>query len=46
MTPSPRIGDPAPDFTLTTPEGEEVCLSDLWKNAPRALALVFVRHWG
>lgn len=41
-----RIGDPAPDLTLPSPDATFVQLSELWRAAPRALALVFVRHWG
>jgi hypothetical protein len=39
-------GAPAPDQTLLDATGAEVRLSDYWTAAPRALALVFVRHFG
>ena len=29
---SPVLGEPAPDFTLTTLDGEEVQLSDFWRK--------------
>lgn len=45
-SPSPRTGVPAPDLTLATTDGSSVRLSDLWAKAPRALALVLVRHFG
>jgi peroxiredoxin len=41
-----RAGDAAPDLTLPAPDASFARLSDLWHAAPRALALVFVRHWG
>ncbi|HEX5322640.1 MAG TPA: peroxiredoxin-like family protein [Capsulimonadaceae bacterium] len=37
-------GDQALDFTLTDTEGDQVKLSDLWKEKP--VALVFLRHFG
>lgn len=33
----PRIGDPAPDFTLRTPDGQEIRLSDLYAEKPVVL---------
>ena len=30
---SPALGQPAPDFPLTTLEGEVVQLSDIWRGA-------------
>ena len=42
----PSVGDQAPDLTLTDTTGLPVRLSDLWDAAPRALVLVFVRHFG
>ncbi|MFM9105426.1 MAG: hypothetical protein ACKOWF_01850 [Chloroflexota bacterium] len=41
-----RPGDPAPDLTLRDATGAPVQLSSFWNAAPRALALVFVRHFG
>ncbi|MGI9254133.1 MAG: hypothetical protein ACR2J8_10325 [Thermomicrobiales bacterium] len=43
---APRAGDAAPDQTLLDDSGQTVRLSDFWSAAPRALALVFVRHFG
>lgn len=36
----------APDFTLPDENGTPTTLSSLWSAAPRALALVFIRHFG
>jgi len=44
--PAPTAGTAAPDLVLRDAAGAEVRLSDLWRAAPRALALVFVRHFG
>lgn len=33
----PRIGEPAPDFTLRTPDGEQIRLSDLYADKPVVL---------
>jgi len=40
------VGAPAPDAALRDATGTDVRLSELWREAPRALALVFVRHFG
>jgi peroxiredoxin len=40
-----RIGDAAPDLTLTTANGQPVALSELWRTGHAAL-LVFLRHLG
>ncbi|HEV2107635.1 MAG TPA: hypothetical protein VGR16_05185 [Thermomicrobiales bacterium] len=45
-TASPGIGDPAPDVTLIDGSGAPVHLKDQWEAAPRALALIFLRHFG
>ena len=29
---SPKLGHPAPDFTLTTLEGEQAALSSIWRQ--------------
>jgi len=44
--PPPKAGEMAPDATLTDAAGAAVPLSDLWEAAPRALVLVFLRHFG
>lgn len=44
--PGLRAGDPAPDATVRDAAGIERTLSHYWAAAPRALALVFVRHFG
>ena len=38
-----RIGQAAPDVTLTTLDGRSVPLSDYWGNG-RSLLLIFLRH--
>ena len=43
---APPAGSAAPDLALHDPADAEVRLSDLWGAAPRAQALVFVRHFG
>ena len=43
---SPAVGDRAPDRTLGGADGAPVRLAELWSAAPRALVLVFVRHFG
>ena len=40
-----RLGEPAPDFTLTTVEGETVTLHDVLDDGHSAV-LVFLRHLG
>ncbi len=40
-----RIGDAAPDLTLTTLDGQPVALSTTWQGG-RAALLVFLRHLG
>ena len=40
-----RLGEPAPDFTLTTVEGETVTLHDVLADGHSAV-LVFLRHLG
>jgi len=41
-----QVGDRAPDFTLTTHDGQPVSLADAaWRNGHTAL-LVFLRHLG
>ena len=42
----PPVGNRAPDLALRDAAGAPVRLADLWAAAPRALALVFVRHFG
>jgi peroxiredoxin len=44
--PAPTVGSPAPDVTLRDAAGTPVGLAELWTSAPRALVLVFVRHFG
>jgi hypothetical protein len=46
--PAPHLqaGQAAPDQTLLDATGASVTLSDFWEAAPKALALVFVRHFG
>lgn len=47
LTPSEVVvGDSAPDLTLRDAGNAEVRLSDLWSSAPRALVIVFLRHFG
>jgi peroxiredoxin len=38
----PRIGEPAPDFTLSATDGGQMRLAD----CPKPVALVFLRHLG
>jgi peroxiredoxin len=40
-----KIGNPAPDFTLQSAEGETVSLGNLVKSGNNVL-LVFLRHLG
>jgi peroxiredoxin len=40
-----RIGDAAPDLTLTTVDGQPIALSEFWRGRYTAL-LVFLRHLG
>jgi len=42
----PRAGEMAPDAALTDAAGTDVPLSGLWRESPRALVLVFLRHFG
>ena len=42
----PLAGSAAPDLALRDAADAELRLSALWGGAPRALALVFVRHIG
>lgn len=42
----PTVGHPAPDVTLHDTAGAPVRLAELWAAAPRALVLVFLRHFG
>ncbi len=46
LSEAPKAGSAAPDLILRDAAGAEVCLSALWGAAPRARALVFVRHFG
>lgn len=39
-------GAAAPNATLADSDGQIVRLSTIWSTASRALALVFVRHFG
>jgi peroxiredoxin Q/BCP len=41
--PAPRVGDPAPDFTLPTTDGSTLRLSEL---RGRWVVLVFLRYLG
>lgn len=41
-----KPGDRAPDVTVRDETGADTRLRDLWAEAPRGLALVFVRHFG
>ncbi len=40
-----RIGDIAPDFTLTTIEGDSLSLAEARQNS-QAVLVVFLRHLG
>jgi peroxiredoxin len=42
----PTAGGAAPNATVTNLDGELVALASLWPQAPRGLALVFLRHFG
>jgi hypothetical protein len=47
MTTQPlTTGSNAPDATLIAASGDPVQLQDQWQAAPKALALVFLRHFG
>lgn len=47
MTTQPlTTGSNAPDATLILASGDPVSLQDQWQAAPKALALVFLRHFG
>ena len=39
-----QIGEPAPDVTLATSEGNEVSLAELGRSRPVVVA--FLRHFG
>lgn len=41
-----ETGSPAPDAGLRAPSGDPVHLREEWEAAPKALALVFLRHFG
>jgi hypothetical protein len=41
-----RAGRPAPDAMLVDASGNPVHLREQWEAAPKALALVFLRHFG
>ena len=43
--PSIKKNNPAPNFNLTSTEGEEISLNDLIKSGNNVL-LVFLRHLG
>ncbi|CAA9544108.1 MAG: hypothetical protein AVDCRST_MAG73-2234 [uncultured Thermomicrobiales bacterium] len=40
------VGEMAPDATVWNGDGGAVRVADLWRGAPRALVLVFFRHFG
>jgi hypothetical protein len=40
------VGDGAPDLVVLDASGVETGLSAFWTAAPRALVLVFLRHFG
>ena len=42
----PTIGDPAPNVTVTTIEGDTQQLEPLWLGSEKGIALVFLRHYG
>ena len=42
----PTVGQPAPDVMLHDTAGAPVRLAELWTATPRALVLVFLRHFG
>ena len=42
----PDVGEPAPNASVQTLNGDAVDLSTLWSGADRGLALVFLRHYG
>lgn len=44
--PPTTTGSKAPDATLIAASGDPVQLRDQWEAAPKALALVFLRHFG
>lgn len=43
---APVIGEAAPDSVVGDGSGAGTRLSALWTAAPRALVLVFLRHFG
>ncbi|HEY7283261.1 MAG TPA: hypothetical protein VID47_16900 [Actinomycetota bacterium] len=44
MANRPRVGDPAPDVTLTNRNGRHVRLAARWRRKP--LVAVFLCHFG
>lgn len=45
-TPNAGVGTPAPNVVLQDSDGKDAHLADLWTGTPRALVLVFFRHFG
>lgn len=41
-----QAGRPAPDAMLVDASGNPVHLREQWEAAPKALALIFLRHFG
>jgi peroxiredoxin len=46
LTLAPEVGDPAPHVSVIDLDGESVELAARWVDAPRGLAVVFLRHYG
>jgi len=42
----PKTGETAPNSTILDAQGNEIELRDQWESAQKALALIFVRHFG